>query len=266
MKIMRPLLVLVALGLAITGAIHVLLPEQKTTDREQQKIHFQQAAIQAEPLIRAITAYTTAAGHPPVKLDDIIPAYIAKLPATGLADCRQFEYRSLMDKQGSIVWYDLGSRQGRPYAGPGVYIDTGNPDHAILVFTLDSKQQISSALIDRLPKGHKAIEFKSEDWKAGKNRIVMALALRRTYRLFGMPEAVLERLLGPPDGTRVVHGPPWELRIDCPTGLLNHDTFVYWPTQKYPRDLYGGNTESMGRWVYVHSRETVGSGNNLLHR
>jgi len=50
-----------------------------------------------------------------------------------------------------------------------------------------------------------------------------------------------------------VHGTPWELRINCPTGLLNHDSFVYWPTGEYPEHLYGGFTESVGRWVYVHS-------------
>ena len=81
----------------------------------------------------------------------------------------------------------------------------------------------------------------------------MALSLADTYRLHGMPRKVFESLLGPPDGSQVLHGTPWELRINCPTGLLNHDTFVYWPTGQYPEHLYGGKTESVGQWVYVHS-------------
>jgi hypothetical protein len=129
----------------------------------------------------------------------------------------------------------------------------GDPDHAILVFTLDSKQQITGALIDRLPKGRKALDFDPQRWKAGTNRIEMALSLRKTYELYGMPRDVFEGMLGLPDGQRAVHGPPWELRINCPTGLLNHDAFVYWPTEKYPQRMYGGTAEPIGRWVYVHS-------------
>jgi len=56
-----------------------------------------------------------------------------------------------------------------------------------------------------------------------------------------------------PDGSRAAQGSPWELRINCPTGLLNHDAFVYWPTGNYPEHLYGGKTEPVGKWVYIHS-------------
>ena len=249
----RSRLVLFVLAIAVAGTVVLVIPARDTAqDWEKRKTLFQAATLRAEPLIAAITTYTSAVGHPPIVLADIMPMYLEKLPATGLQKCDSFEYRSLMHKRGSIVWYDLGSRQGQPWSGQNRYSE-GDPDHAILVFSLDSQGKITNALIDRMPKGREPTDFESERWQAGGNRIEMALALSETYRLHGMPRSVFESLLGPPDGSRVVPGAPWELRINCPTGLLNHDTFVYWPTQKYPQHLYGGNTESIGRWVYVHS-------------
>ena len=253
MKAPRSLLVLFVLAIAVAGVVVLLMPPRDAAQGwEKRKPLFQQAALRAEPLILAISAYTSAAGQPPTALADIIPEYLEKLPATGLQKCNRFEYRSLAHKQGSIVWYDLGSRQGQPWSGQSRYSD-GDPDHAILAFTLDAKGKITSALIDRLPKGREPEEFETERWKAGGSRIGMALALSETYRWQGMPGDVFEALLGPPDGSRIVQGALWELRINCPTGLLNHDIFIYWPTQKYPQHLYGRNTESVGGWAYVHS-------------
>ena len=117
-----------------------------------------------------------------------------------------------------------------------------------------------------MPKGYEPETFDTARWKTGGDRIGMALALPDTYRLNGMPRDVLESLLGSPGGSRVVHGAPWELRINCPTGLLNHDTFVYWPTRKYPQHLYGGITEPVGRWVYVHSDQPAFLTDFLLRR
>jgi len=254
MKRARLLLALLALAIAAAGVAYlVVIPERDAArDWEKRKVRFQEAATRAEPLILAIGAYTSVAGHPPTALNDIIPEYLDELPATGLKKCTRFEYRSLTHKQGSIVWYDLGSRQGQPWSGQSRYTD-GDPDHAILVFSLDSQGKITNALIDRMPKGREPEDFEPERWKAGRDRIGMALALSETYRLHGMPRDVFEPLLGPPDGSRVIQGAPWELRINCPTGLLNHDTFIYWPTQNYPQHLYGGNTESLDGWAYVHS-------------
>ncbi len=254
MKTIRSLPVLFVLFIALAGVAWLVMQEQKTThDWEVRKLRFQQAAARAEPLILAINAYTSATGHPPAALDDVSPAYLESLPSTGLQECNSFEYRSLMHKQGSIAWYDLGSRQGQPWSGKSRY-DDGDPGHAILVFTLDMQEKITGAVIERMPKDHEPETFDSARWKAGENRLDMALALPDTYRLQGMPKDVFESLLGVPDGSRVVRGAPWELRINCPTGLLNHDTFVYWPTQKYPQYLYGGNTQPVGKWAYVHSQ------------
>ncbi len=251
------MLVLSVLSIAVAGVAYLAEPWRDAGhDWETRKPRFQAAALRAEPVILAISAYASAVGHPPSTLAELVPGYLERLPATGLHECSRFEYRSLMHKQGSIVWYDLGSRQGQPFGGQSRYSD-GDPEHAILVFTLDSKEQIISALIDRMPKDREALDFEPERWKTGEQRIEMALALADTYRLDGMPRDVFESLLGTPDGSRAVHGPPWELRINCPTGLLNHDIFVFWPTGNYPQRLYGGIAEPVGRWIYVHSQEPV---------
>jgi len=253
MKKPPSLLVMLTLAVAACGTVYLLFTAGNAAqDREQRRNLFQEAANRAEPLIAAVDAYTATAGNPPDSLEEIVPQFLTGIPATGMQKCDRFEYRSLTHKAVSIVWYDLGSRRGQPYSGQSRF-DAGDPEHAILVFTLDSNEKITGALLDRLPKGREPEDFDRERWKSGGNRIEMALSLSDTYRLHGMPRDVFERLLGPPDGSRVLHGTPWELRINCPTGLLNHDTFVYWPTEKYPEHLYGGNTEPVGRWVYVHS-------------
>jgi hypothetical protein len=44
----------------------------------------------------------------------------------------------------------------------------------------------------------------------------------------------------------------YELSIECPSGLLNWDRFVYWPEGGYPGCMYGGWVERIGAWAYVH--------------
>ena len=245
--------VLLVLAMAASGIAYLVLTAgDPVKDWEQRRILFQEAATRAEPLIAAITAYTSATGNQPDSLADIVPQYVAQQPATGLQACSEYEYRSLSGKPALLVWYDLGSREGQPVSGTGHYSD-GDPGHAIMVFTLDSQDKITSAMIDRLPEGREPLDFQPATWKTGENRIEMALGLAETYRLHGMPRTVFEPMLGPPDGSRTVQGSPWELRINCPTGLLNHDAFVYWPTGNYPAHLYGGKTEPIGKWVYIHS-------------
>tara|TARA_R110002072_G_scaffold228234_9_gene385277 strand:+ start:52949 stop:53503 length:555 start_codon:yes stop_codon:yes gene_type:complete len=46
-------------------------------------------------------------------------------------------------------------------------------------------------------------------------------------------------------------GEPYELVVHCGS-LLGFDSFVYWPSGQYPASLYGGSTERIGAWVYVH--------------
>lgn len=47
-------------------------------------------------------------------------------------------------------------------------------------------------------------------------------------------------------------GVTWSLWIDCSIGILNFDTFFYWPTEEYPTFGYSGRIEPMGSWAYVH--------------
>jgi hypothetical protein len=217
----------------------------------QRKARFEQAAQTAQPLIAAIGDYLAATGRPPPRLSDVAPKYIQQVPATGLQECPAFDYRSFSSRPASLVWYDLGSREGRPLKKPAEFSD-GNPEHAIMVFALDTEGRVVSASIDRLPKGLKGADFDSARWKQNDNRMLMALKLSDSYRLNGMPSKVFQDLLGAPDGTRAVENVPWELRINCSTGFLNRDVFFYWPLQKYPPQIYGGEVEQVADWAYVH--------------
>lgn len=44
----------------------------------------------------------------------------------------------------------------------------------------------------------------------------------------------------------------YELRINCSSGGINFDRFVYWPSEIYPPTIQGNWTEPIGTWVYVH--------------
>jgi len=44
----------------------------------------------------------------------------------------------------------------------------------------------------------------------------------------------------------------YELMVSCGGLGINFDRFVYWPEQKYPKEMYGGVVELIGEWAYVH--------------
>ncbi len=46
--------------------------------------------------------------------------------------------------------------------------------------------------------------------------------------------------------------PRWELNVLCCIHPFNWDCFFYWPTQNYPGFIYGGWTERIDDWAYVH--------------
>ncbi len=217
----------------------------------ERKLHFEQTAQLAQPLVAAIDSYLAATGRPPVRLDDVAPKYIQRIPATGLNDCPNFDYRSFSGRPVRLVWFDLGSRQGAPVKKPAKFPD-GDPEHAIMLFAIDTDGNIVNANIDRLPKDLKGVDFDAAKWKQKQERMLMALKLSDTYRLDAMPTAVFEDLLGPPDGGRAIENVPWELRINCSTGFLNRDVFFYWPKQRYPKQIYGGDVEAVADWAYVH--------------
>ena len=43
----------------------------------------------------------------------------------------------------------------------------------------------------------------------------------------------------------------YELKVYCSYGM-SFDSFFYWPQKDYPRYIYGGYTERIGDWAYVH--------------
>ena len=47
-------------------------------------------------------------------------------------------------------------------------------------------------------------------------------------------------------------GNPWVLYINCTSGGVNFDMFIYFPKQNYPDKGYGGSLERVGKWAYVH--------------
>ena len=50
---------------------------------------------------------------------------------------------------------------------------------------------------------------------------------------------------------RDFHGNTWIIWVNAAMGM-GLDSFVYFPNQKYPDFMYGGGTEKVGSWVYVH--------------
>lgn len=44
----------------------------------------------------------------------------------------------------------------------------------------------------------------------------------------------------------------YELRINCSSGGINFDRFVYWPSEKYPDRIQGNGISRIGAWAYLH--------------
>jgi hypothetical protein len=44
----------------------------------------------------------------------------------------------------------------------------------------------------------------------------------------------------------------YELQINCPTGMLNFDSFIYWPSETYPDRIGGNGVERIRTWAYIH--------------
>lgn len=47
------------------------------------------------------------------------------------------------------------------------------------------------------------------------------------------------------------YGAVYELRVDF-RRLFSWDCFFYWPSERYPESIYGGSTEIINKWAYVH--------------
>jgi hypothetical protein len=47
------------------------------------------------------------------------------------------------------------------------------------------------------------------------------------------------------------HNAPYELKVDL-YRMFAWDSFFYWPSEDYPDVIYGGETEIINNWAYVH--------------
>ncbi len=206
----------------------------------------------AEPLINAIETYTREHGEPPPSLKHLVPKYIPKVPSTGLLAYPSFEYDAFEVTREDLVWYDLGSRGGKPMKGLWLYVD-GPPEHAILAFTVADGTRVTDVRVDRMPESIDDLQFDEVVWrKGGAERMRMVRDLPKDLRSDGASVAAVENALGEPDGRRMLSNTAWELRIECSRGFANWDVIIYWPTRDYPEYTHGGSTERIGEWAYVH--------------
>jgi hypothetical protein len=213
---------------------------------------FARAADNGVPLVDAIRAFEHANGRPPEALSELVPAHLPSIPGTGLLKYPKFEYERFADPGGSLVWWDMGSRNGASISGLWEYTD-GDLSHAILVLELNGSDVVTSARADRMPASVDERPFSAERWRAdSQQRLQMVHDMAHGHRLRGMRRQAVEEIFGPPSGRRVLRDAAWELRIPCSLGILNWDVFFYWPSERYPERIYGGSTERIGRWAYVH--------------
>ena len=66
----------------------------------QRRAGLQRAATRAEPLIDAIERYKIDQGRPPANLQQLVPRYLPKIPATGMAAYPKFRYASRAKRPG----------------------------------------------------------------------------------------------------------------------------------------------------------------------
>ncbi|MCP3867619.1 MAG: hypothetical protein GY703_05900 [Gammaproteobacteria bacterium] len=215
------------------------------------KTQLTQTAENAQSLIDTVNQYIRFKGEPPDNLESMVPDFMSEVPEPGLPGCGRFKFLNLGAGKLSVVWYDLGLRSGPQKSSRRLSVD-GDPRHAILALTLNQNDIVIDARFERMPKNAGKLTFDSRQWKERSNRLEMALQLPDYMNLSKMPRTALEEQMGPPDGTRIQRDTPWELRVACPQGFTKRELFFYWPTEEYPEMIYGGDTEPVGRWVYVH--------------
>jgi len=252
MKLTYPMTGMLALSTAVAGILFLFWPvhdgDESWGDR---KTRLQTAAEEAQIVIDAIARYGQFKGKPPENLEALIPDHIRWIPEPGIPGCGEFKYLNFGPGNVAIIWYDLGPHSDKPASRLQSSID-GDPRHAILLITLSQHDAVIDARFERMPKNAGKLEFDPEQWKNGSNRMQMALQLPDYANLMRISRSNLEKILGPPEGSRILRDTPWELRIICPKGLTERELFIYWPTGKYPDEIYGGTTDPVDGWVYIH--------------
>jgi hypothetical protein len=215
---------------------------------------FKNLAIRSRPLIDAVKKFQTDNQKPPDKLSDLVPKYIPKIPGTGIMAYPYYEYKTFykIENKKFIYWWDMGPSQGARFGWPARFED-GDPKHAVLVIYLNSEKKVEYLDMDRMPKKLKNEAFDKIVWAsnhAARAGMVNDLIEKRYLQEKNLEEAI--NLLGEPNGMRAEVPSEWELSVQCTSGGINFDVFFYWPTKKYPQYLYGGSTELIEDWAYVH--------------
>lgn len=217
------------------------------------KIAFERLAERSGKVISAIKKYESDNGMPPETLHSLIPKYLEKYPKTGMPAYSEYKYRAFKpaEVETTLYWYDLGNRNGKPISGLWKYID-GNPTHAILALTVNKSGEIINIAPDRLPENIANEKFDAEKWNINTNRIGMVNSLVAEPSLKNKNFQSVKSILGEPNGNRMLIETPWELLVECSSGIMNWDVFFYWPTEKYPEHAYGGSIQKISNWAYVH--------------
>lgn len=215
---------------------------------------FQALAVRSRPVIAAIDRYAKERGTAPDSLPQLVPHYLASLPGTGIGAYPTYEYERFEERKRGArsVWYDLGSRKGKPNAGLWIFL-LGPESHAIVVATLNPRDSVINVTLDRLPARIVPKEFDATRWRQStEDRIAMSASLLKQLASEPLDRVRLEELLGKPNGEKVEIDSNWELRVPCSDGLLDWDVFFYWPGGRYPDYQYGGSIERIADWAYVH--------------
>lgn len=213
---------------------------------------FARLAERSEQLIAAIKSYDAMHGRPPKTLDDLVPAHLTEVPNTGIPAYPNYEYKLFpVDAATNLYWYDLGSRNGQGFPGLWKYPD-GESENSILVIVTNRTGITIEIDGDRFPESFERVKFDPDSWNGRVQRVTMVHDLVTTERPVGKPFSDIKKVLGSPDGSRILLDTDWELRVPCSLGVLNWDVFFYWPSEVYPQRLYGGSIEQIGGWAYVH--------------
>lgn len=88
---LRAVLSFGAVGLAFIGALCAIRAVGRA-QWESRKAALLETIESAQPLIDALRQYETAHGHPPARLDDLVPSFIGQIPSPGGPAHGEWEY------------------------------------------------------------------------------------------------------------------------------------------------------------------------------
>ena len=205
-------------------------------------------ALSTWPMHRSALERTAARAQPII---EALETGATPTLTTGLAAYPQFAYRKLSaaESRRTLYWYDLGRRHGRSMTSTWVYPD-GDTGHAILALEVDGENHVVSAVADRIAVEPKLAVFSETAWNATPiDRHGMIADLQHQHPLVGAAFDDVRRLLGAPDGQRVLVDTPWELWTH--TWPSEHERFFYWPTHAYPSVIDGQSVMTVGSWAYA---------------